>query len=199
MRFDTEFIDDAGTTSIDLSHSVHIVNATAGAITIELPNAADAVGASVTVKKVDDTANIVTITEGGGDGPDGASLQLGGRDDYAVMLSNGAEWFITSSNRMAGNTRFADTSGTYNIDMAVDFYFISSFGGAVTAQLPPADAPEAIGRTVTIKKTDSSGNAVTVTEQGGSGPDQSSQALSSQYKAITVVSDGGQWFVVSKY
>lgn len=199
QRYDTEFIDTVGTTALDLSHSVHIVNATAGAITIELPNAADAVGVEMTIKKVDGTANIVTITEDAGAGPDGNDVQLGGENDYATMLSNGAEWFITSSNRMAGNTRYADTTGTYQIDMAVDYYFISSFGGAVTAQLPPADAAEAIGRTVTIKKTDSSANAVTVTEQGGAGPDQSSQSLATQYKTITVVSDGGQWFVVNKY
>ncbi|MCB1782375.1 MAG: hypothetical protein KDI13_00115 [Alphaproteobacteria bacterium] len=62
-----------------------------------------------------------------------------------------------------------------------------------------ANAAEAVGRTITIKKTDVSANAVTVTEQGGSGPDLSSQALSSQYSAITVVSDGGQWWIVGKY
>lgn len=199
QRFDTEFIDTPGTHSIDTSHSVHIVKATSGAITIELPNAEDAVGAEITIKKADDTGNIVTITEDGGDGPDGNELQLGGPNDYATVVSNGAEWFITSSNRLAGNTRYADTTGTYDIDMAVDTYLLSSFGGALTARLPPANAVEAVGRTVTIKKTDSSGNAVTVTEQGGAGPDQSSQSLSGQYDAITVVSNGAQWFVVSKY
>jgi hypothetical protein len=132
-------------------------------------------------------------------GPDGDDFQLGGPNDYVTLLCNGAEWFITASNRMAGNTRYADTSGTYQIDMAVDTYLISSYGGAVTAQLPPANAAEAIGRTITIKKTDNSANAVTVTEQGGSGPDQSNQPLSSQYSAITVVSNGGQWYIVSKF
>ncbi len=83
--------------------------------------------------------------------------------------------------------------------MTVDTYLISSFGGVVTAQLPPANAAEAIGRTVTIKKTDSSANAVTVTEQGGSGPDGANKTLSAQYHAITVVSNGANWFVVSKY
>ncbi|MBI4031371.1 MAG: hypothetical protein HY370_06805 [Proteobacteria bacterium] len=200
MRFDTEFINAAGTTNLDLSHSVHIVDATAGAITVNLPAASDAPGVEMTVKKKDGTSNIVTVDEAGaGNGPDGNPLQLGGDNDYVTILSNGAEWFITSSNRMAGNTRFADTTGIYNIDMAVDTYLISSFGGAVTAQLPPANAAKAIGRTVTIKKTDSSANAVTVTEQGGAGPDQSSQALATQYKAITVVSNGANWFVVSKY
>lgn len=80
-----------------------------------------------------------------------------------------------------------------------DTYLLSSFGGALTARLPPANAAEAIGRTVTVKKIDSSANAVTVTEQGGSGPDHSSQSLNAQYKGITVVSNGANWFVVSKY
>ena len=154
----------------------------------------------MTIKKVDGTSNIVTITEqGGGAGPDGNSLQLGGRNDYVTAISNGAGWYVTSSNRLAGNTRFADTTGTYDIDMAVDTYFLSSFGGALTARLPPANAAKAVGRTVTIKKTDSSANAVTVTEQGGSGPDQYSQPLATQYKAITVTSNGSQWYIVSKF
>lgn len=201
MRYDTEFIDTPGTTSLDLSHSIHIVDATSGAITAELPAAGSAAGVSMTVKKKDGTSNIVSITEatGGGGGPDGSSLQLGGEDDYATMISNGAQWLITSSNRMAGNTRYIDSSGTIDIDMAVDTYLLSSFGGAMTARLPPANASEAIGRTITIKKTDNSANAITVTEQGGNGPDQSSQPLGSQYNAITVVSNGGQWYVVSKY
>ena len=95
--------------------------------------------------------------------------------------------------------RYAEASGTYDIDMAVDVYLISSYGGAVTARLPPANATEAIGRMVTIKKTDPSVNAVTVTEQGGNGPDQSSQTLSSRYESITVIANGAQWYVVSKY
>jgi len=199
MRFDTEFIDTPGTTNLDLSHSVHLVNATSGAITVSLPAASDAAGAEMTIKKVDDTANIVTVSAQSGTGPDGSNLQLGGRNDYVTVISNGTGWYITSSNRLAGNTRYADTTGTYDIDMSVDTYLLSSYGGVLTARLPPANATKAVGRTVTIKKTDSSANAVTVTEQGGNGPDQSSQSLSSQYKAITVVSNGGQWYVVSKY
>lgn len=199
MRFDTEFISTAGTHTLDLSHSVHIVNATSGAVTITLPAASAATGAEMTIKKTDGTSNLVTVNETGGPGPDGTTVQLGGKGDYVTVLSNGASWFVTSSNRLAGNTRFADTNGTYQIDMAVDYYFISSFGGAVTAQLPPANAANAIGRTVTIKKTDNSANAVTVTEQGGPGPDQSTHSLNTQYKAITVTSNGASWFVAHKY
>ena len=199
-RYDTEYIDTAGTTSLDLSHSVHIVDATNGSITIELPLASAAAGVEMLVKRKDSTDHLVTIDEaGGGDGPDGAPFQLGGEGDYATMLSNGAAWFVTSSNRIKSNTKYIDGTGIIDIDMSVNTYILSSFNGAMTARLPPADADEAVGRTVTLKKTDVSANAVTVTEQGGNGSDQSSQTLSSQYDAITVVSDGGQWYIVSKY
>lgn len=198
MRYDTEFVYTTGTHALDLSHSVHLVNASAGSVTLVLPAASAAEAAEITIKKVDNTGNIVTVTEDGGAGPDGNELQLGGPNDYATLISNGAGWYIKSSNRMAGNTRYAEASGLYEIDMAVDVYLVSSWGGAVTARLPPANAVEAIGRTVTIKKTDPSGNAVTVTEQGGAGPDQSSQVLSTRYQAITVISNGAQWYILNR-
>ena len=199
QRFDTEYIDSTGTVTLDTSHSVHLVSSFGGALTIELPNAADATGAMMVVKKIDSSKNVVTITEDDGDGPDGRNYYLGAENDYMMALSNGAEWFVIASNRSPGNTRYHDGTGTYDIDMAVDTYLLSSNAGALTARLPPADAPEAVGRTITIKKTDLSANTITVSEQGGSGPDGYAQPLNSQYDAITVVSDGGQWYIVSTF
>ncbi len=199
QRYDTEYIDASGTVTLDTSHSVHLVSSFGGALTVELPNAADAIGAMMVIKKIDSSANVITLTEDSGSGADARNYYLGAENDFVQMISNGAEWFVISSNRAPGNTRFYDGTGIYDIDMAVDTYLLSSFGGALEARLPPANASEAIGRTVTIKKTDVSSNAVTVTELGGSGPDGFSQPLASQYKAITVVSDGSQWFIVSKF
>ncbi|MBU0860126.1 MAG: hypothetical protein KJ667_09315, partial [Alphaproteobacteria bacterium] len=198
MRYDSEYIDTPGSHSLDLSHSVHIVDAYNGAMTLTLPAANTAPGATMTVKKIDATPNVITITEDGGSGPDGRDLKLGGEDDYATVYSNGTSWYVIESNRMAGSVRYADTTGTYQIDMVGDVYLISSYGGAVTAQLPPANAAQAVGRMITIKKTDPSGNAVTVTEQGGAGPDQGSVVLSTQNHAVTVISNSVQWYVVSK-
>jgi hypothetical protein len=199
QRFDTEYIDTHGTVTLDLSHSVHLVSSFGGALTLNLPNAGDAAGAMMVVKKIDSSKNVITIREVGGSGPDGSDAYLGSENDYIQLLSNGAEWFVIASSRSAGNTRFFDGTGTYDIDMAVDTYFISSYGGAVTARLPPANAAKSVGRTVTIKKTDVSANVVTVSVQGGLGPDQYNQPLNSQFSAITVVSDGGQWFITSKF
>lgn len=199
MRYDTEYIDTNGTVALDTSHSMHLVSASSGALTVTLPNAGDAIGVAMTVKKVDSTSNIVTVNEADGNGPDGRTVLLGGENDYVCALSNGAEWHITSSNRIIRNTRYFDGTGTYDIDMAVDVYLLSSYGGAMTARLPPANAAKAVGRMVTIKKTDSSANVITVSEQGGSGPDQYNQPLNSQYDTITVMSNGGQWYIVSKF
>ncbi len=199
QRFDTEFIDTSGNVTLDLSHSVHLVSSFGGALTVYLPNAEDSVGVMMVVKKTDSSSNVITVKEDSGNGPDARDYFLGAENDYVMMLSNGAEWFVIASNRSPGNTRYYDGTGTYDIDMAVDTYLLSSFGGALTARLPPANAAEAVGRTVTIKKTDVSSNTITVTEQGGSGPDGYSQPLASQYKAITVVSDGSQWYITSKF
>jgi len=199
QRYDTEFIDTTGTITLDLSHSVHLVSSFGGALTVRLPKASDAVGVMMVVKKTDTSANVVTVTENAGAGPDGKSYYLGAENDFVQMISNGAKWFVISSNRAPGNTRFYDGSGTYDIDMVVDTYLLSSFSGALTARLPPANAAIAIGRTITIKKTDPSSNIVTVTEFGGSGPDGFDQPLNAQYKAITVVSNGSQWYIVSKF
>ncbi len=199
QRYDTEYIDTSGTITLDTSHSVHLVSSYGGALTVNLPNAADASGAMMVIKKTDTSGNVITVSEDGGSGPDGRSYYLGAENDFVQVLSNGAEWFVISSNRAPGNTRYHDGSGTYDIDMAVDIYLLSSYGGAMTARLPPANAAEAVGRVITIKKTDVSANVITVTEYGGSGPDGYGQPLNAQYKAITVASNGSQWYIVSKF
>lgn len=200
QRFDTEYIDSSGIVTLDLSHSIHLVSSYGGALTVRLPAAGASAGAMMVVKKIDSSKNVVTVTEdGGGAGPDGGPYYLGSENDYVQVISNGAEWFVVSSNRTAGNTRYFDGTGTYDVDMAVDTYLLSSFGGALTVRLPPANSSQAIGRTVTLKKTDVSANAITVTVQGGGGLDQYNQTLSSQFDTLTAVSDGSHWYIVSRF
>jgi hypothetical protein len=199
QRYDTEYIDASGAITLDTSHSVHLISSFGGALTVNLPTAANAVGVSMTIKKIDSSQNVITVTEDSGNGPDSRNYYLGSENDYVTAISNGAEWFVTASNRTAGNTRYYDGNGIYDIDMSVNTYLLSSFGGALEARLPPANAPEAIGRTVTIKKTDVSSNLVNVSELGGSGPDGYTQPLSAQHEALTIVSDGAQWYIISKF
>ena len=200
QRYDTRYTDTTGVLLLDPTRSIQLVSSFGGPVTAKLPNAADAVGVMMMVKKTDTSKNVITVSEQtGGYGPDRTNYYLGSHGDFVVAVSNGAEWFVMASNRSPGNTRYFDGTGTYDLDLAVDVYLLSSFGGALTARLPPANASQAVGRSVTIKKTDGSANTVTISEQGGSGPDGYSQVLSSQYEAITLVSDGGHWHILSRF
>lgn len=199
QRYDTKYTDTSGTVTLGMTHSVQLLSSFGGPLTAKLPKAADATGVMMVIKKIDSSKNVITVQEESGNGPDQTNYYLGSENDYVQVVSNGAEWFVISSNRSPGNTRYYDGSGVYNIDMAVDTYLLSSFAGNLTARLPPADANEAVGRSVTIKKTDVSSHIITITEQGGSGPDGYSQVLNAQHKAITVVSDGGRWHIISRF
>jgi hypothetical protein len=80
---------------------------------------------------------------------------------------------------------------------ATDFAILADAGsGVVTITLPPANTGN--GMMVSIKKIDSSSNAVSV---AASGADQIegeiSKALSAQYSGLTLISDGSSnWFIV---
>ena len=202
LRHDTVYVDAPGAATIDVSvaRTVHLVAATNGQITMRLPAASSATGAVYTIKKVDSTGNMVIVTVASGTAPDGRDVYLGGPNDYVSVMSNGAAWYVLSSNRMAGNTRFHDGAGTYDIDMAVDTYLMSSFAGVKSVRLPPANAANAIGRIVHIKKTDVSANAVNVSVQGGGNIDGSATiALTAQYQSLSAVSNGAQWFLINRY
>lgn len=72
------------------------VNATAGAVTINLP-AEPVTGSSITVKKTDASGNAVTIN-GNGFTIDGAATQaLAAQWNSQTMVYTGAAWLITAS------------------------------------------------------------------------------------------------------
>jgi hypothetical protein len=78
-----------------------------------------------------------------------------------------------------------------------DYYLAADASGAgVTITLPSAVSAEA-GFTLVIKKADSSGNAVTVSAQGGQTVDGAgSYTLAALWKFVAVISDGANWHVI---
>lgn len=77
----------------------------------------------------------------------------------------------------------------------VGFNTADATGGAFAVTLPAASA--AAGKTLEVKKIDSSANAVTVTRAGSDTIDgATTYALSAQYQSVTLVSDGSaSWYV----
>ena len=201
LRFDTTFFEAAGpaTCLVDLNHSVYLVSAWNGAVEVRLPAAGDANGFAVTIKKTDATANPLTITEaGGGAGPDGRSITLANRYDFATVVSNGANWWLVASNRVPGNANYHETPGLFQPDLSQDLYMVSAWSGAVEVRLPDPSATNAVGRTVSVKKADSSGNLVTVTATRTTGPDGEAIALDAFGHSLTAMSNGAAWQILAR-
>lgn len=89
-------------TSITLAHANAVieVDATAGAVDVSLL-AAPPTGFSLTVKRVDDTANAARVIVAGGGLIDGdAAKPLGDSDAAAEFFYNGSAWRVISSTPM---------------------------------------------------------------------------------------------------
>lgn len=200
LRFDTEYIEPAsgGTVDLDLTASVYLVSAYGGAATVRLPNADAANGHTATIKKTDASANVVTITEIDGSGPDGRIIRLANRYDFITVVSNGAGWWITAAGDPPGNAWHHEAPGVFEPSLDQSLYLVSGWSGAVEVRLPAPSAPHAAGRTATIKKSDQSSNPVTVTKAGGGGPDNEAIVLSAFGHAVSVMSNGAGWHILGR-
>ncbi|MEO0391678.1 MAG: glycosyl hydrolase family 28-related protein [Pseudomonadota bacterium] len=199
LRFDTEFREfaDAATFDVDQTTSMYLISAFNGEVEARLPAALDANGAVITFKKTDASANDIVLTELGGPGPDGRSIRLGSRFDYATVVSNGASWWLIAHNNMAENADFYNTPGVFTPDLTRRLYMVDAYSGNIEVRLPTPSAAHAVGRLVTIKRNDTSGNTLSVTKEGGGGPDNQAINLNSKGHALTVMSNGAGWQVIS--
>lgn len=91
----------------------------------------------------------------------------------------------------AGSIESVSESATMALSEQV--YFVDATDGAVTITLPAADESS---MRLSIKKIDSSANAVTVAAAGSDTIDgAATKSLASQYDAVEVVSDGSSaWY-----
>ncbi len=97
-------------------------------------------------------------------------------------------------NRTPYKTLSADTTLTHQDHKML--FGVSASGAARTITLP---AVTCVGLTVMVKKTDSSGNAVTVARAGSATIDgATSVSLATQYKSVSLVSDGTNWQITGQ-
>lgn len=113
---------------------VILANAASGGITITLPSAVNAIYPLV-VKKIDATANVVTIAASGGQTIDGsATITISVQNGTATLYSDGAQWRGASQVVTAGDSDKVDgyhagnssgqvpvSNGTVNTNLNADF------------------------------------------------------------------------------
>jgi hypothetical protein len=90
----------SGNTTLNDTHTTVLVDATAGGVLIALPTAAGAfsggIGRVYNVKKVDASANTVTVDGNGSETIDGAATQvLTTQWQCMTVQSNGTTWSLT--------------------------------------------------------------------------------------------------------
>lgn len=88
-------------------------------------------------------------------------------------------------------TKTSDFTATQSNDVIL----VDASSGAVTITLMGASDRE--GKTLFVKKVDSTANAVTVDGDGSETIDDSTtRVLSSQYDSVQIVSDGSEWWII---
>lgn len=99
---------------------------------------------------------------------------------------------VTKAN-LLGN--LVTKTGTYTIVANDGTIICDATSGAFTVTLPTAVS--VIDKIYSIKKIDSSSNAVTVDGDGSETIDDGTTAvLNTQYECITVQSDGSEWWII---
>lgn len=98
-----------------------------------------------------------------------------------------------NSDRVAWRVSTYTTTAT--LDLYDEVVLGDATGGAFSLTLPPVAVAK--GKKYHIKKTDASGNAVTVDGDGSETIDgATTKALSSQYASVTIVCDGTVWWIL---
>jgi hypothetical protein len=105
-----------------------------------------------------------------------------------------SSWFQRMSSQVQGLS-ITSVTGAYTASFDDDVILANATGGAFSVTLPNAE--ERKGKVLFIKKTDASGNAVTLDGFDSQTIDGSAtHAIASQYNSRTIVSDGSNWMII---
>ena len=95
----TALVNKTAAYTLTASDSIVTCDASAGAFTISLPTASGIAGRQYTIKKIDSSANAITIQPYGTETIDGAATYtLSAQWKYVTIVSNGTNWLIVSAN-----------------------------------------------------------------------------------------------------
>ena len=146
--------------------------------------------------------NILTATKTSGSVATNYGLKIedqsiGSSNNYSIFTGIGKLFFgdmvygIRFRNRSVNNA-----ASPYTVVLEDTSILATANAGAVTILLPTASGTQ--GRTITIKKSDTSANVVTITANGADTIDGvNSQVLTLGYETLTVQSDGtATWYII---
>jgi hypothetical protein len=114
--------------------------------------------------------------------------------DGTMEIQDDAELVVLGGDEVDVRPLVSKTT-TYTATTANEYILCDASGGAFTVTLPTAVGIN--GKLFTIKKTDSSGNAVTVDADGTETIDGAlTKLISAPYDAMKIISDNSNWHIV---
>lgn len=182
----------------------------------------------VGIKKTDAGGNAVTVTRASSDTIDGATSKVISLADSGAAFipdttpspdewttanfgdtSTPADGSVTTAKIVdanvtkaklangAKNATVATATTTHSVADTTDLLLCSASGGAFTVTLPAAASHS--GRILSIKKTDSSLNAVTIDGNASETIDGATTTrLSTQYESVDIICDGTNWHIAAR-
>ena len=173
-----------------------IVDAGAGAITINLPAVAAAARQFIYVKATDVSGGAVTIDANLAETIDGLlTLVLDETNEDAILYCNGTSWHVFGTESQLNSTAVNFAASPYTVVAADDVLVVTAAGGAVTINLP-AVATSA-RRLLQIKATDVSGGNVTVDANLAETIDGAlTQVMAVQFQSLSLYCDGTVWHIL---
>lgn len=171
-----------------------LCDATSAGFTITLLAAATATnGYEITIKKIDVTKNIITITSSAGQTIEGrTSFLLYDQFDEITILCDGNNWRVKSG-QIRGATILKSEAFTTTADDIGKTFICSATAPYAVTLVSAAIAGD--GFRNTFKKS-SDLNAITLTPAGVETIDGlSTYVLEDDYQSVTILSDGTNWYV----
>ena len=128
--------------------------------------------------------------------PDGAEMTAGDIIEGQIVIvswdEDDSRWVLVNPDTQAVLSVVGVTED-YEVALRVETVFVDASAGDVTVTLPSVTSAS---RTITVIKTDSSGNYVHLVDPDSSLiSGQSSQSFNVQYTSMTVISYGMEWWI----
>lgn len=108
-------------------------------------------------------------------------------------LNGAALTTLTASHIVHGLVTKVFADSPYSVGATDEVVLANAVGGVIVVTLPTPT----LGRLVTVKKTDASANAVTISAGANTIDGAGTRGLAAQFNAATAVADGANWFVTA--
>lgn len=182
---------DAGNSTVSFGDGIVYADASAGSFAISLPEDEGIYGVPLTIIKYDDQDNYVYIAPYY-ESPNAAML-YGQFESLTVIME--ADGTIRLINRYTpDNIKTRAVTSMTTLRGHERFVLADASSGAFTIILPHKE--RATGEAITVKKTDSSANAVTVYSNSSTLDGANTYDITSQWEYVTFASDGSNWYRV---